>query len=39
MIENFWMFVAYFSKGAGVACLMTIRNLLRCWCIAVDQMN
>ena len=30
MIENFWVFVAYFLKGAVIACLMTVRNLLRC---------
>ena len=39
MIEIFWMFVAYFLKGAEIASLMTVRNLLKCWCIVVDQVN
>ena len=32
MIENFWMIVAYFLNEAVIACLMTVRNLLRCRC-------
>ena len=39
MIEIFWMFVAYFLKGGEIAPLMTMRNLLKCWCIVVDQVN